>query len=177
MSQDSIPTPPDLKQDAATLRASVIPQVSAEQYNATGVKFEQWLESKCGAGKSVSESVVAAYFVYLKEQGNTKTGEGLKGSSRMSFMSRLKTYLLAKHGFDSNSKCWTTIARTIEDDMKRETQKQAGVFTDEELDDFFTRAPNDDWLVTKVAVVGRHRVWLPPDRVVQNDRRRRESAR
>jgi integrase len=148
----TISTPPELKQAAATLKSNVIPQVSADQYNDAGEKFENWLESKCGAGKSVSENVVMAYFAYLKENGNTKSGEGLKGSSRMSIMSRLKTYLLAKHGFDSISKCWTTIARTIQDDMNQEPPKQAKTFTQQQLDDFFTRAPNDDnWLVTKVA--------------------------
>lgn len=100
----------------------------------------------------MSENVVMAYFTHLKESGNTKSGEGLKGSSRMSIMSRLKTYLLAKHGFNSNSKCWTTIARTIQDDRNQETPKQAKTFMQQQLDDFFTTAPNDDnWLVTKVA--------------------------
>nr|XP_015839881.1 PREDICTED: uncharacterized protein LOC107398858 [Tribolium castaneum] len=116
-------TPPDIRNIATSAIENLLPQKSRHKYECVYERFLKWRAEKNTT--SFSENIILSYFVMLAEKYSS--------SSLWSYYSMLKTFLKRK--------------------SETYKPKKSKTLSSENIKEFIEKAPDEKYLVTKVAVI------------------------
>lgn len=132
-------TPPEMREEATKLTENLLPEKSKSLYLKAYTAFRNW----CITNKAttISENVLLAYF--------SKYASDKKASSSWAHYSMLKSTILLKENINI-SKYFKLIAFLKKQNVNY-TPKKSSVFTQDEITNFITHAPDDCYITAKVS--------------------------
>jgi integrase len=134
--------PSSLKRKAEEISEDLLPNKSKVRYNDVYEKFLAWLREENVMPRDVSDDIL---LVYLSNLSKTN-----KSSTLWSKYSMIKSCLKLKQDIDASN-----FPKSIAF-LKRQSvgyqPKKSSVLTANEVSEFMTKAPDNEWLLTKVAL-------------------------
>ncbi|KAJ8912829.1 hypothetical protein NQ315_014412, partial [Exocentrus adspersus] len=134
-------TPPGIREKANAATLELLPKKSKAVYKKAFKEFMDW--KKSNDVSSFSEDVIISYFSEL----STK----IKPSTLWSHYSMLKATLNIKKGIDIRK--YTKIVPYLKHRSVGYQPKKSKTLSKEEIDKFISEAPDEKFLMTKVALI------------------------
>lgn len=136
-------TPPSLKETADAAVADLVPQRSKRQYEKAFNDFQAWCSARGVRNGYLSENIVIAYLGELSSR--------YAPSTLWSIFSMLKSTLLVHSGKDI--KGFEKVHAFLKRKSGNFTAKKSEVFSRENIMEFLSRAPDDQYLAVKLAML------------------------
>ncbi|KAJ8935663.1 hypothetical protein NQ318_012825 [Aromia moschata] len=133
-------TPPEIPDRAAAVSLNLLPQISRKKYETAYEKFLTW--RKNSKIKSFSENILLVYFEDI-----SKT---FKASTLWSQYSMLRTTINIEHNVDIST--YPKLRSFLKRMSESYIPKKSKILTAEELQQFLNEAPDEMYLLIKVAV-------------------------
>lgn len=134
-------TPPEILEAAKISSLKILPTKSRARYERAYEDFLDWRRRK-GIKTSFSENVILAYFDELSNK--------VQPTTLWSLYSMIRTTLYINHNVDISS--YLKVKAFLKRKNDGYKPKKSAVLTTQQINDFITRAPDDEFLFVKVSL-------------------------
>lgn len=135
------PDPDTSEQGNKDVSTIVLPTISKAKYDRVYEEFQKW--NKLKGATPVSENVLMKYFSELAEKKRPTT--------LLAYYSMIKATLRLNDNMDIAS--WSKLVDFLKGKMSGYQPNKSKLFTDEEIEKFINKAPDDKWLYAKVSTI------------------------
>ncbi|KAJ3664449.1 hypothetical protein Zmor_000012 [Zophobas morio] len=137
----TLATQPDVARPTGKATYSLLPEKTKKRYEVSYVHFKNWCK-KQGA-KEITENVLLAYFA--------ERSEHLKSSSLYSEYSKIKTSLAVRK--EANIAVFTKVTQFLKNKSIGFCSEKSRTFSRSQMNAFLAEAPDDKFLMMKVALI------------------------
>ena len=138
-------TPPEIVEAARNATNFLIPSKSKKLYDVAYSSFKKWKIEKNIPAFSFNENTLLAYFDYLSSQN-------LQSSTLWTKYSVLKLMINLDQNIDISKYEYNKLKSFLKRKSENHTPKKARIFSNEDINLFLSKAPDEHYLVHKVNI-------------------------